>query len=311
MTQTDKNYVPEVSKPRKVDILTNMLNGASVMKQFENALAKSAPTFVASVIDLYNTDSNLQLCEPKAIVMEALKAAVLKLPINKALGYAYIIPFNNSVKIKNEKGQDVWTKVMTPTFQMGYKGYVQLAMRTGQYKTLNADVVYEGELRKVNKLTGEIAFDGDKTSDKIVGYFCYFELLNGFSKTLYMDVEQMAKHAKRYSKGLRQAVTVDGLKALANTPLSETNKVGWENNFHGMAVKTVIRNLLSKYGYLSIEMQDALQNDTEGGVELSDSVEVAKPQTFDISDTQYEDVTGSNEGSNQSSAQPVEVDPGY
>ena len=290
-----------------IDVLKGVLEAPSVQQQFENALGENKNAFIASVIDLYNTDTGLQGCKPNAVVMEALKAAVLKLPINKALGFAYIIPFNNSVR----QPDGSWIKVPTPTFVLGYKAYIQMAMRTGQYKTINADIVYEGEVQKTNKLTGEIAFDGDKTSDKIVGYFCYFELLNGFSKTLYMDVEQMAKHAKRYSKGLRQAVTVDGLKALANTPLSETNKVGWENNFHGMAVKTVIRNLLSKYGYLSIEMQDALQNDTEGGVELSDSVEVAKPQTFDISDTQYEDVTGSNEGSNQSSAQPVEVDPGY
>ena len=73
-------------------------------------------------------------------------------------------------------------------------------MRTGQYRTINADVVYDGELRKVNKLTGEIAFDGERKSDKVIGYFCYFELMNGFSKTLYMTVEQMANHAKRYSK---------------------------------------------------------------------------------------------------------------
>ena len=189
-----------VAAPKRVDVLKNMLNAPSVMEQFNNALAKSAPTFVASVIDLYNGDTNLQQCEPKMVVMEALKAAVLKLPINKALGYAFIIPFNNSVK--DDKGN--WIKKMVPTFQMGYKGYIQLAMRTGQYRTINADVVYEGELRKVNKLTGEIAFDGEKKSDKVIGYFCYFELLNGFSKTHYMTVEQMAEHAKRYSKGLKK-----------------------------------------------------------------------------------------------------------
>ena len=181
---TTQSSTAVAAAPKKVDVLKNMLNAPSVMEQFNNALAKSAPTFVASVIDLYNGDTNLQQCEPKAVVMEALKAAVLKLPINKALGYAFIIPFNNSVK--DDKGN--WVKKMVPTFQMGYKGYIQLAMRTGQYRTINADVVYEGELRKANKLTGEIAFDGEKKSDKVVGYFCYFELLNGFSKTLYMTV---------------------------------------------------------------------------------------------------------------------------
>ena len=95
------------------------------------------------------------------------------------MGFAYIIPFNNSIKVNG-----AWTKKKTPTFQLGYKGYIQLAMRTGQYRTINADVVYEGELQKVSKLTGEISFEGEKSSDKIIGYFCYFELLNGF-KTLY------------------------------------------------------------------------------------------------------------------------------
>jgi recombination protein RecT len=293
--------------PKKVDVLKNMLNAPSVMEQFNNALAKSAPTFVASVIDLYNGDTNLQQCEPKAVVMEALKAAVLKLPINKALGYAFIIPFNNSVK--DEKGN--WVKKMVPTFQMGYKGYIQLAMRTGQYRTINADVVYEGELRKANKLTGEIAFDGEKKSDKVVGYFCYFELLNGFSKTLYMTVEQMAEHAKRYSKGLKKETTVESLINLSNLPVAPDSKtVGWMGNFHGMAVKTVIRNLLGKYGYLSVEMQQAIVNDTEGDTaENRDSLvhENGNSQVFDATDVQYEEVST---GTATPQAAPVD-DPGY
>ena len=292
--------------PKKVDVLKNMLNAPSVMEQFNNALAKSAPTFVASVIDLYNGDTNLQQCEPKAVVMEALKAAVLKLPINKALGYAFIIPFNNSVK--DDKGN--WVKKMVPTFQMGYKGYIQLAMRTGQYRTINADVVYEGELRKVNKLTGEIAFDGEKKSDKVIGYFCYFELLNGFSKTLYMTVEQMAEHAKRYSKGLKKEATVESLLNLSNLPVAPDSKtVGWMGNFHGMAVKTVIRNLLGKFGYLSVEMQEAIANDTEGDTDSRDNLvhENGNSKVFDVSDVNYEDVSTGN----AAQADPIDADPGY
>ena len=227
----------QVATQRKpVDILKSMMNAESVQEQFKNALGKNSATFVASVIDLYNGDSNLQLCNPKQVVMEALKAATLHLPINKALGYAFIIPFKNSKK--DEKGN--WIKVYEPTFQMGYKGYIQLAMRTGQYRTINADVVYDGELRKVNKLTGEIAFDGERKSDKVIGYFCYFELMNGFSKTLYMTVEQMANHAKRYSKAITsdKDVTVEKLLNLANLPVSpDSNEVGWMGNFHGMAQK--------------------------------------------------------------------------
>mgnify|MGYP002638442121 CR=1 FL=1 len=303
----------QVEKPKKVDVLKGMLNAPSVMQQFQNALNKNAPTFIASVIDLYNSDTKLQLCEPKQVVMEALKAAVLHLPINKALGYAFIIPFNNSKKVEyvDDKGnkREKWEKVMEPTFQIGYKGLIQLAMRTGQYRTINADVVYDGELRKVNKLTGEIAFDGERKSDKVLGYFCYFELLNGFSKTLYMTTEQMANHAKRFSKALKndKDATVEKLLSLANLPVNaDSTVVGWMGNFHGMAIKTVIRNLLSKYGYLSIEMQNAIADDYEGETDMRDNLiqNNANAQVLDMSDASYEVVD------DNSNKQP-DIDPGY
>lgn len=309
---TKAGAVAEQRKP--VDVLKSIMNAESVQQQFKNALGKNAGTFVASVIDLYNGDTGLQQCQPKQVVMEALKAAVLHLPINKALGYAYVIPFKNTKKVNGK-----WVKVYEPVFQMGYKGYIQLAMRTGQYRTINADAVYEGELRKVNKLTGEIAFDGERTSDKVVGYFCYFELLNGFSKTLYMTVEQMANHAKRYSKGLvkyddagnKVDVTVDSLVALADLPMAPDSKtVGWLGNFHGMAIKTVIRNLLSKYGYLSVEMQDAISNDYEGDDATDDRDTLiqnnANAQTVDMADVDYQEV----EDAKQLPGSEME-DPGY
>lgn len=302
VVSTQSTKMPAQAK--KIDVLKTMLNAPSVMEQFKNALSKNASTFVASIIDLYNSDSNLQLCEPKAVVAECLKAAVLKLPINKALGYAFIIPFNNSKKVDDldEKGKpkigsdgkpiQKYIKVMESTFQLGYKGYIQLAERSNQYRTINADVVFDGEVRKVNKLTGEIAFDGEKKSDKIIGYFCYFELLNGFSKTLYMTVEQMATHAKRYSKGLKKETTVESLMKLAELPFSADSKtVGWLGNFHGMAIKTVIRNLLSKYGYLSIEMQQAFENDVEGAEEHTDAMPTMGTQRFDVSDVSFEEVS--------------------
>lgn len=294
---------------KKIDILKGMLKAPSVVEQFNNALAKNAPAFIASVIDLYNSDSKLQQCEPKAVIMEALKAAVLKLPINKALGYAYVIPFNNSKK--DDHGN--WVKVMEPTFELGYKGYIQLAMRTGQYRTINADVVYEGELRKVNKLSGEIAFDGTKASDKIIGYFCYFELLNGFSKTLYMSVEQMATHAKMYSKGLKSDMTVEKLLNLANLPLDVNNKtVGWMGNFHSMAIKTVIRNLLSKYGFLSIEMQEAIADDLKADVRDDLVSENANAKPMDFEDASYEDVAqGEGEGEAKKEKETKDLNPGY
>ena len=299
---------------KKIDVLKGILNAGSVQEQFRNALGQNSGTFVASVIDLYNSDSKLQLCEPKAVVMEALKAAVLHLPINKALGYAYIIPFNNTKKIQDEQGRDKYLKVMEPTFQLGYKGYIQLAMRTGQYRTLNADVVYEGELRKVDKLTGEIAFDGTRVSDKVVGYFCYFELVNHYSKTLYMTIDQMAQHAKKYSKGLSKETTIDQLLALAAMPVKTDSKsVGWLGNFHSMGIKTVIRNLLSKWGYLSVEMQKAFIDDMRGE-DYSDSKDGAPDQlrTIQLDSEGAQMIGGDQPMLPGATSQPNDIpDPGY
>lgn len=300
----EKSIATTPAAPKKLDILKSILNAESVQEQFKNALNKNSTAFIASVIDLYNNDKNLQACEPKQVVMEALKAAVLKLPINKALGYAYIIPFNNNVKQLDGS----WKKVMTPTFQMGYKGYIQLAMRTGQYRTINADIVYDGELKKVSKLTGEINFDGVKASENVVGYFCYFELLNGFSKTLYMTIDEMALHAKRFSKGVKKETTIQTLKGLANVEVNTDSKsVGWMGNFHSMALKTVIRLLLSKYGYLSIEMQEAFANDIDGESGTNDSDTVAV-QTFEVSDAEYTEIDGDTADSDKSTD---DSNPGY
>lgn len=237
-------------------VLKRMLDADSVQKQFQNALKDNKDTFIASIIDLYNSDNQLQSCNPKQVISEALKAAVLHLPINKALGFAYIVVYNNNVK----QSDGTWAKVPTPTFVPGYKGYIQLAMRTGQYQTLNADVVYEGELQETDKLTGAVNLSGRKTSDKVVGYFCHFRLLNGFQKTLYMSVHDMAAYAKRFSPSIKKETTVAELEKLAQST-APGKKVGWEGNFNDMAIKTVVRRLLSKYGYLSVEMQNAMSDD--------------------------------------------------
>lgn len=273
---------------RPIDLFKSVINAPSVQTQFNNALGDHKDAFVASLIDLFTGDKSLQTCKPQMVIAEALRAATLRLPLNKALGFAYIVVYNNSVK--NPDGS--WTKVPTPTFIPGYKGYIQLAMRTGEYRTINADYVYEGELRKVNKLTGEIAFDGEKKSDKIVGYFCYFELLNGFSKTLYVSVEDMAAYAKRYSPSINKNTTIEQLIAKANDGIV-SKKVGWEGNFNDMALKTTIRKLLYKYGYLSVEMQNAISKDVDeqDAVSRNDIIEEqANKQTITIDESSYEEV---------------------
>ncbi len=253
----------------QVTALRTMLEAESVQKQFHNALKENKDAFIASVIDLYSGDAALQRCEPKAVLQEALKAAVLKLPINKALGFSYIVVYNNSKRDIN--GQ--WVKVATPTFLVGYRGLIQMAMRTGQYKTINADAVYKGELRGADKLTGRIDLSGERESDEVVGYFAHIELLNGFTKTLYMSVREMAAYAKKFSPSVKRETTIDQLLNKANAP--EAGKaVGWEGDFTAMALKTVIRRLLWKFGYLSVEMQRAMENEAKVETAATDAREV-------------------------------------
>ncbi len=277
----------EVAKvPQKpIDLMKSVINAPSVQDQFRNALGEHKDAFVASLIDLFTGDKALQKCKPAAIISEALRAATLRLPLNKALGFAYIIVFNN-----NEKQPDgSWVKVPTPTFVPGYKGYIQLAMRTGQYRTINADYVYEGEVRKVSKLTGEIAFDGEKKDNaKICGYFCYFELLNGFNKTLYISIEDMADYALRYSPSFRGKDKPTKAQLIKDAQSGKVStEVGWKGNFNDMALKTVIRRLLSKYGYLSVEMQNALSKDSEDA-EISRNTIIAENANTEVIDTDGE-----------------------
>ncbi|WP_281642655.1 recombinase RecT [Hoylesella loescheii] len=302
-----------VKKEKPIDILKSIVAAPSIQGQFKNALGEHKDAFVASLIDLYANEKQLQSCDAKAVVLEALRAATMRLPLNKALGFAYIIVFNNNVK--NPDGS--WAKVPTPTFVPGYKGYIQLAMRTGQYRTINADFVYEGELRKVDKLKGEVAFDGEKKSDKIVGYFCYFELLNGFSKTLYVPIEEMAAYALRYSPSFkgRNKPTAEALITAAQSG-AVSSQVGWQGNFNDMGLKTVIRRLLSKYGYLSVEMQSAMDKDVEDAGNSRDEAiaEHANSKTIIAETVEYEHVdteTGEITQGQASAEQNADAAPNY
>lgn len=223
--------------------LRTVLNADTIQAQFKNALKENAGAFLASIIDLYGSDKYLQECKPDQVVMECLKAATLKLPINKQLGFAWIVPYKKQ-------------GVAIPQFQLGWKGLVQLAMRTGQYKYLNSGVIYEGIKINRNILTGEITFTGEPTSDKPQGYFAYMELVNGFSKTVYMTHDEVLKHAKRYSKSF------------------DKSSSAWQSNFDEMAIKTVIRRMLSKYGIMSTDMATALTAEQDDDVEAQVAREV-------------------------------------
>ncbi len=231
-----------------INQMKELVNNTALNKMFKDALKENSGAFLSSLIDLYNSDTNLQKCKAKDVIMEALKAATLKLPINKQLGFAYIVPYKD-----------------VPQFQLGYKGYIQLAMRTGQYQNLNAGIIYEGMEIKNNYLAGTIEIHGEKQSDNEIGYFAYFKLINGFEKCLYMSKDEITKHAQKFSK----TYSFKGSS--------------WQSNFSAMALKTVIRLLLSKYGILSTEMQTAITDETDQ--ELSKEIEQKANKTvIDIAD---------------------------
>lgn len=260
--QATKQESKTTALTRPIDKLKNILAAQSVQEQFQSVLKENAGAFVASIIDLYNTDRTLQMCDPKNVVMEALKAASLKLPVNKQLGFAWIVPY-----------RDGRTGKYIPTFQLGYKGYIQLCMRTGAYKYINADVVYEGELVRHDKLTGEIEIDPEqRKSDKKIGYFAFIETLNGFRKTLYMSIDEITKHAQQYSKSY-----------------SSKNGV-WATDFDAMALKTCLRLLLSKYGVMSVEMQRAYIDDSVDTVALADE-RIADSEVIEAEAVEVNDMT--------------------
>lgn len=211
----------------------------AVKAKFQELLGKKSQGFVTSVLQVVTQNSLLSKAEPQTIYQAAMMAATLDLPINQNLGFAYIIPYNEKVKIAGQP--DSYRSVAQ--FQMGYKGYIQLAQRSGLFKTISAAPIYEGQLIEQNPLTGFVFDFTKKSSEKIIGFASYFELLNGFSKTLYMTTMELEAHGTKFSQTMRKGF---GL---------------WKDDFQSMALKTVIKLLLSKYAPLSIEMQRAVISD--------------------------------------------------
>ena len=206
-----------------------LIKSEAIQKSFNDVLKDKATSFTTNVLSLVNNDSYLAQSEPMSIITGAMTAATLDLPLDKNLGYAYLVPFKNG-------------NVQKAQFILGYKGYIQLAQRSGRYKALNVTPVYEGELISWNRLTEEIDFDPEKrVSDVVIGYCGHFELLNGFKKTVYWTKQEVENHRMKHNKA-RDKKTLNGV---------------WASDYDSMACKTVLRNLLSKWGILSIEMQTA------------------------------------------------------
>jgi recombination protein RecT len=246
MTEVTTQVAKQPSqKALAVKAFQGVMNNSYYQTLLQNTLQDNKGTFCTSLMELFSSDEKLMQCKPTDLMAEALKAASLHLPLNKQLGQAYILPF------KNNK-----TNTMVPTLIVGTKGLLQLAMRTGKYETINADTVYEGELRRYDKVTGNLDLSGTRTSNTPVGYFAYFKMKSGLSKLLYMSIDEVCIYAKQYSPTVKFGkVTAEGLKKIAieQAEKGSSEGVGWYSNFESMAIKTVLRRLLSKWGELSIE----------------------------------------------------------
>lgn len=211
--------------------LKTMINDERTQKKFRELLGKKAPGFLTSLLNTINGNKQLQQADASSIMKAGAIAATLDLPIDPNFGYAYVVPYNN--KGKNEA-----------QFQMGYKGFVQLAMRTGQYKKITVSELYDGQFKSYDPITDTLEYDlNDKVSDETTHYIAYFKLLNGFEKYFIMSKEEVEEHARKYSKTFNASFS------------------NWKTNFDGMAKKTVLKLLLSKFGIMSIEMQTAQKAD--------------------------------------------------
>lgn len=215
------------NKPRPT--FQQLLEMDAVKKRFAEILDKNAGGFIQSLLTIYNSNETLRKCDPYSILAAAGLAATLNLSLAPSLGHAYIIPYGNKAQ-----------------FQIGWKGLVQLAHRTGKYVTLNSSVVYEGQIREVDFVTGAI-IKGEKISDEIVGYVAYMELSNGFHKSLYMTKAEVEEHAQKFS----QTYQADKQRKWST----------WAKFFDSMAKKTVLKLLLSRWGILSADLATAIQAD--------------------------------------------------
>lgn len=223
-------------------LMNSMLDGEKLRGRFNDLLGKRAPQFVSSLVSMVNGDQNLQKAfyeSPMSVIQSGLKAAAFDLPIDQNLGYAYIVPFNNSYK--DENGQ--WYKRMEASFILGWKGMHQLALRTGAYKTINVVDIRKGELQSYNRLTEEVEVkfiedEDEREAQPVIGYLGYYRLVNGAEKTIYMTNKQIENHEKKFRKGPYMGK-------------------GWKDDWDAMARKTVYRRLIGKWGVMSINYQSA------------------------------------------------------
>lgn len=240
------------------------ISNEATQQYLQQVLREKRSSFTNNIIALVSNNASLQECQPMSLIYAGIKATALDLPLDPNLGFAYIIPYKNT-----KKG------VTDAQFQIGYKGFIQLAIRSGQFLLINVTDIRDGELIAENLLTGEMTFQriADREQKPVIGYAAFFKLTNGFSKTLYMTVGEVKQHAGRYSQTYSSK-----LEYIRNSSK-------WTTDFEAMAKKTVLKLLLSKYAPLSVEMQTAIQNDQaviddQGEAQYLDNPEEQSPENI-------------------------------
>lgn len=225
----------------------DFFNAPAVKAKFQEVLKGKENEFVASLLSVVTNNNLLVKASNESIMTAAMKAAVLNLPIEPSLGQAYIVPYGREAQ-----------------FQLGYKGLIQLAQRSGKYKSINSGVVYKAQFISYNPLFEELEIDFTQPQDEVIGYFAAFKLLNGFEKVTYWTKEQAYAHGKRFSKSF--------------------NNGPWKSDFDAMAQKTLLKQIISKYGPLSIEMEQAIVADNETENEKAAPIDVTPQETESLDD---------------------------
>lgn len=227
-----------LTKSKRNTSLAAYLTQEAVKNQISNIVGGRSQRFISAIVSAVNTNPQLQECTNQSIVSGALLGESLNLSPSPQLGQYYLVPFNDRNKGK------------VAQFQLGYKGYIQLAIRSGQYKKLNVLAIKKGELVKFDPLNEEIEVnlmqnEEERENAETIGYYAMFEYTNGFRKAIYWSKAKMEAHALRYSMGYR----------------AKKGYTFWEKDFDAMAYKTMLRQLISKWGIMSVDMINAFEND--------------------------------------------------
>ena len=290
-----------LTKTKEQKTFSNFLMGDAIKRKINETVGgANGQRFITSILSAVSTNPTLQECEHSSIISAAFLGEALKLSPSPQLGQYYMVPFNK--KSYDANGKEIVIKVAQ--FQIGYKGYIQLAERTGVYKTINVLAIKEGELIKYDPLNETIQvnlIEDDEVREETptVGYYAMFEYLNGFRKTMYWTKKKMLLHADKYSKAFNKE-SYEKLQA-GKIPQKDLWKYSsfWYKDFDGMAYKTMLRQLISKWGIMSIEMQEAFEKDMAEIKEDGNYNYIENSEEADISNNETQQLEENNQESQE------------